>query len=309
MSFHHIVQEHEQIRFANNVRMVAQQRMNPVRGAVTEMAASGAAIRVADLLAQVSYLKKEDRSRRNPENPMGRSNRWLVRPEGMDSGEYIDKEDRFELAMDPSSQLVRGHTLALTRGFADRIFGVEPNGAGGFQIAYGGIMGRAVSGPTRSTITDLSTDNYIPHNSEGFTTEKARAAQEAMEIADFGLEDDDQTYCAITPKQKTDLINLALEAKESQVQFQIEAIRSGKPTTLLGINWIFTNRLPKTGTTRYCPMWTKANVVAGLWQDIQGAIWNDTSAKNLPYVYVDGYIDATRIEDAGVRIIECTEGT
>ncbi|WP_226946219.1 hypothetical protein [Roseobacter sp. TSBP12] len=44
-----------------------------------------------------------------------------------------------------------------------------------------------------------------------------------------------------------------------------------------------------------------------MWQDINGRIWNDGSADNLPYIKVDAYPDCTRLEDVGVRVIECVE--
>lgn len=308
MSTQLIVEQHHQIRFANNVRMVAQQMGNPIRAAVTELPVSGEAARVADLLGKVEALTAEDRSRRNPENPVGRSARWLIRPEGMESGEYIDKEDKFTLAMDPSGQLVRAHTAAVRRAEMDRLLGVRPNGDGTFSVGYGGVMGKAVSGKRYDTVTDLPAGNHVVHNSTGLDIDKLRAARKALKKADFGIDMDlDPIYVAISPDQEDDLLGIAAATSTSLNAFQLEQLRSGKPTPLLGMNWIVTNRLPKVGTTRYCPMWTKSNVVAGWWQQIQGNMWNDTHAKNLPYIHVDVYVDAVRVEDGAVRIIECTE--
>lgn len=36
-------------------------------------------------------------------------------------------------------------------------------------------------------------------------------------------------------------------------------------------------------------------------------MWNDTSAKNKPYVHVGAYIDSVRLQDKGVVVLECQE--
>ncbi len=56
-----------------------------------------------------------------------------------------------------------------------------------------------------------------------------------------------------------------------------------------------------------CPIWSKRNVALGVWQDVQGDMWNDTHAKNKPYIYASAYVDATRVEDGGVVVIRCEQ--
>ncbi|MEO1637773.1 MAG: phage capsid protein [Pseudomonadota bacterium] len=309
MSFEKLVEDHHKLEFSGNVKMVAQQMQNPIRNAVTIVPATGEAQDAADLIGKLEYEEGEDRSRRNPENVPNRSRRWLVRPTVIETGQYLDKEDKFDAAMDPTSPLFRNHVLAVERGVQDRILGVRRNkSTGKFEISGSGVFGTASEGKRGGTKKTLPAANYVPHASAGLTTEKLRAAAEAMELEDFGFEGDMGIYCAISPKQKTDLLNLALATKTQLNQFDLKQIETGKPTTLLGITWIFTNRLPYNADgQRLLPMWTKDNIVCGMWQDVQGRIWNDGSAKNLPYIYADAYPDAVRIEDIGVRIIECVE--
>lgn len=308
MSFEKLVEAHHKTTFTSNVQMVAQQVQNPLRNAVTVVPASGESQDAADLIGSLDYQEGEDRSRRNPENVPNRNRRWLIRPTVIESGQYIDKEDKFDMALDPTSPLMRSHVVAVERGVADRILGVRKDADGKFRIAGSGIMGRATEGKRATLSPSLPSANIIAHGGVGLTVEKLRKATEAMELQDFGLETDDEIYAAISPKQKTDLLNLALETKTNLNQFELEQIRTGKPTTLLGITWIFTNRLPyHADGDRMIPLWSKKNIVCGAWQDVEGRMWNDGSAKNLPYIYVDAYVDATRLEDVGVRIIRCTE--
>lgn len=313
MSYRQVVEDHHKQTYSNNVQMVAQQVANPLRAAVTVAAASGEARDVADLIDKSEYSEGEDYSRENPDNPPNRRRRWLVRPTVIEHGQYITKEEKFDQAMDPTSALNRNSVLTVERGVFDKILGIRKEG-GVFKAVRAGIMGKAMEGKTPSGTINFPTANYIavdagqsgtPH---GLTVHKLRAATEAMELEDFGLETDMSIYGLITPRQKTDLINLAVETKTSLNPFEIENIRAGKPGMLLGINWLFSNRVPVDDDGhRLIPIWSKENVVMGVWQDVQGQMWNDTARKNLPYIYTDAYVDATRIEDGGVRIIRCAE--
>lgn len=315
MPYQQTVEQHHRLAYRDNIQMVAQQMGNPLRGAVTIEPATGEAQSMADLIGQTDYIEGEDYSRRNPDNPPQRTRRWLVRPGVIETGMYITKEEKFDQTQDQTSRLVRNQVATVERGIFDRLLGVKKQSDGSFKVAGGGIMGKVAEGKTPGSAgTSLPSANYVaadfgdsgtPH---GLTAVKLRGATEAMELEDFGLETESQIYGLITPKQKTDLINLALETKTSLNPFEVENIRSGKPGMLLGINWLFSNRVPKDSNgNRLIPLWDKENILAGMWQDLQGDMWNDSSAKNLPYIYNDAYVDAGRIEDGGVRIIRCAE--
>lgn len=302
-----LVEQHHKLTYRDNVIMVAQQTKNPLMGAVMEMPVKGEAVRVADLLNAVEYVYGEGRSRRNTENPIGGTARWIVRPDCIESGQYIDIEDKLDMAVDPTSNFVRGHTMAVTRGWADRILGVRKQGSA-FVVTDGGIMGFAREGKTPGAGTALPVGQSIAVAGTGLTVAKLRAAQLLLNEAEFGLQDDgDVLYCMIGPRQKDNLLAIAEASATPLNAFQIQQLIDGKPTMLMGMNWIYSNRLPKIGTTRYCPVWSKNNIIAGVWEALQGDMWNDTSAKNLPYARVWARIEATRAQDKGVVIIECLE--
>lgn len=303
-----LVQDHHKLTYSQNSMMVAQQLQNPLRGAVTIVPASGEAMSANDLFGKKDYKRGEERSRTNPETTTPRSRRWLVRPLPIEDGEYIDKVDVFDQLMNPSSTLMRGSIAAVERGVFDTILGIEPNGSGGFTIAGNGILGSATTGKRPDTRTALPGGNVIGASATGLTLDKLRKVKKDLKKADFGLEDDDPLWCAITPGQEDDLIGIAATSGPALNTFTIEQLKSGKPTTLLGINWIVTNRLPTNASGhRQCPVWSKKNIVVGVWQDVQSRIWNNPAAKNLPYMFTDAWVDAVRIQDGGVRVIECTE--
>jgi hypothetical protein len=289
--------------------MVAQQTRRTLREAVTEAPCSGEAHSVADLVGAVDAQESDGRDRRNIENVPKNSRRWVVFPTQTESGQYIDKVEKLQKAMDPTSVYVRTHTLAVQRGIGDKILGVEKQPDGTFKIRAGGILGTATDGkaPGSATVA-LPSGNIIAAGGTGLTLAKLKTSKEKLALREFGLEDEDEMYCAISPKQVTDLLDLADGDGTSLNAFQQLQLMNGKPTSLLGYTWIVTNRLPlDTNGDRMCPVWSRRNIVAGIWQDVEGAMWNDTSAKNTPYAHVGAFVDVVRAEDGGVEVITCVE--
>lgn len=307
MALEMLVEAHHKLMYANSVKMVAQQKRNPLLGAVTEIPASGEAQSVADLIGAIEYLYGEERSRVNVENPAGKSRRWCVMPPEIESGQYITKEEKFRTATDPTSNYVVAHTKAVLRGRADRVVGIRKVD-GEYVVSEGGILGIAREGKTPGTGMPLPTSQYVPVGVTGLTLDKLRDGVKQLKKDDFGLEDDDQLFGLITPEQEDNLLDIVAATGASLNSFQVEQLKSGKPTMLMKTTWIVTNRLPKNDAgNRLCPIFSKANIIAALWQDVQGAMWNDTHAKNLPYCHVGAYVDCVRAEDKGVIVIECAE--
>lgn len=316
MSYRQTVEASHRTTFANNVQMVAQEMANKIRNAVTIASGlTGDAHNVRDLLAKHEYSEGEDYGMTNPQNRSNLDAVWLNRPRVIETGEVIFKEDKFDLAMDPTSQFTRSHVSAVERGVFDRFLGVAKKQGGGFEIAGGGLLGQRITGKARSA-ANLPAGQYMavdvdnPGTPSGMNLTKLNLAREMLELADFGIDDDlsSELYCAISPKQKSNLLDIAIQTQTQLNAFQIAQIEAGRPTSLFGMTWIFTNRLPVDANGyRICPIWTKSNVVGGFWQDVEGDMWNRTDAKNLPYVYVSAYPAATRLENEGVVAIRCAE--
>lgn len=309
------VEQHHKLMYDNSVQMVAQQMRNPIMDAASIVPASGEAMSVRDLFGQVDYVRGEARTRRNVENPVKGSRRWVVYdPENeIKSGQYIDREDKFKTATDPMSNIVRAHTGAVTRGQMDQLLGIEKE-AGVFRIARGGLYGIAREGKTPGVGTELPAAQYLTAGSDGLTLAKLITAVETLNLADFGIDTElDPLYGLISPKQKSDLLNIAAATSTNLNAFDVKQLESGKPTMLMGVNWILSNRVPvgKTGATgagkRLVAIWSKSNLIGGEWEAINGSMWNDTSADFLPYARVRTNLDAVRAEDKGVVIIPCTE--
>ncbi|MDZ7919980.1 phage capsid protein [Rhodoferax sp.] len=303
------VEQLNKTNYADNVIMVAQQMKDPLIGAVTVVPVSGEAVRVADLINAKRYGRQSLRSRVNGENPTTATARWLVMPEEeIFSAQYIDKADKWKMANDPTSNFMKADVAAVTRGYTDTVMGLQETDTGTYEVAYGGLLGIAREGKSPGVGTPLPAGQILAAAGLGLTLDKLRTARKMMKIANFGIDQVmDPLYGAITPEQEDNLLGIAAASGANLNTFEIEQLKEGKPTRLLGITWIVTNRLPKAANIRTCVLWSKANIIVGEWEPINGQMWPDPHVNNLPYIKTCTTIDAVRAQDKGVVAILCQE--
>ncbi len=307
MAFSQLVEAHHKLAYSNNVILVNQQKGSKLRGTVTEVPCTGEAHDAAELVGEVDYYEGDgSRPRTNIETVPQSERRWLIRPPEIKSGQYIDKEDVFDSINYPTAKIVQAHTMAVNRGIDDKILGVRKLPDGTFGIRDGGVLGGVIEGkrPGNARIA-LPSEYVTPHGSARLTLDKLLMGREKL-----GVDENDMTAMlnmAITPYQHTDLLRIVTIARAALSMFQEPVMQSGRVTQFLGYNFWETMRLPKTGNIRLNPIWTKANIALGIWQDVQGTMWNDSHADNRPYSKVEAYMDCVRVQDKGVHVIEADE--
>lgn len=309
MSFHQQVEAHHRQTYRENLKMVVQQTENPLMSAVTVVPGKGEFMSIVDLVGKKRARRVADRDRTNIDNPSPRDRRGIFRPEEIADGEYIDKADKWDAAMDPTSALFTNNITSVRRAQFDAILGVVEQDDGSVRIAETGMLGKTNNGKNGGTKTGLPAAQQIPVNSTGLTLDKLRLVRKGVKLSNYALEMTPTTlYGLISPQQEDDLIGIAAATGSSLNAFQEEQLREGKATRLMGMTWIVTNRLPLDANgDRVCVFWDKANIVAAEWEPLSGDIWNDTHARNLPYMEARCVIDATRVEDVGVYTVACQE--
>lgn len=303
MSLDTLVEQHHKLSFQSNF-MLATQYLGPkLRRFVTERICVGEGAVAADIIGTVNYRRGESRRRSNIENVPGRTRRWLVYRDPIETGQYLDAVDKFRMIDDPGSPLMIAHSAAIGRGIDDTIMGLDEDG----NVGEGGIFGTVVQGkrPGGAGVA-LPGANITVHGGTGLTIGKLRKARKKL-----GLDENDldrlSPVVGITTNQHDDLLGIVETGTADLNQLEQPQLRDGKVTRLMGFDFVECNRLPKAGTTRSLPVWVKDKIVLGIWQDVKPGMWNDTHARNTPYIHVDAIMDCTRTEDVGVHIIECTE--
>jgi hypothetical protein len=301
------LEPHFRLTYQNNVAMVAQQMKNPLMDLVTRVQGSGEMMSAADFLGASQYQRATERARDNVDNRATAFRRWLTRTAEIEDGCIIDVEDQLDMTQDPTSRLVQYFTASVVRGTMDIITGTTFDASNGiYTVTDGGIYGNAIEGKRGGTTVALPGSQMLAVGGTGMTLDKLRQAKLALNQAEFGMEQDDKLFCLISPKQADDLIAIAAASGTALNAFNIMQLVEGKPTSLMGITWIVSNRVPKDSTGNWlCAVWSKNNIVWGVWEDIQGDVWRDTSKKNKPVVRVWARSDCVRLQDKGVIIIPC----
>ena len=225
------------------------------------------------------------------------SRRWL---DLADKGwaELVDELDEIRLLADPKSKYPKLAVQALNRAKDD--------------VIYAAIRGTARTGTGTQV---LPSGQKIAEGGTGLTLAKLLAAKELLdsaEIAQSGEEGESVggqakpvRFLACSSKQLTNLYGTT-EIKSVDYN-SVKALAQGAINTFLGFEFIRSERLAKSGTTRFAAAWARPCIAMGIGKDVVTSI-DRMPGKNLAVqVYARMSIAATRIEDEGVVEIGCFE--
>lgn len=226
------------------------------------------------------------------------SRRWI---DLADKGwaELVDELDEIRLLADPKSKYPKLAVQALNRAKDD--------------VIYAAIRGTARTGTGTQVLPSVQ---KIAEGGTGLTLAKLLAAKELLdssEIAQAGEDGEQMTgqtmshtrFIACSSKQLTNLYGTT-EIKSVDYN-SVKALAQGQIDTFLGFKFIRSERLAKTGTTRFAVAWAKPCVQLGIGKDIVSSIDKMPSKNMAAQVYARMSIGAVRVEDEGVVEIGCFE--
>ncbi|MCW0370263.1 phage capsid protein [Xanthomonas sacchari] len=226
------------------------------------------------------------------------SRRWL---DLQDKGwaDLVDEMDKIKLLADPTSPYVGLGVAALNRAKDDVIL------AAARGVARVGNAGGTVALPSSQKIVEGGT---------GLTLAKLLTAKEILDAAEVDEELDAdgqspnmaaQRVIVVTTRQLTNLLGTT-EIKSVDYN-NVKALAQGQVDTFLGFKFIRTERVAKSGTTRFVTAWSRGCVAFGWGKDIVTSI-DPLPTKNYSVqVYSRESIGAVRVEDEGVVEIGCFE--
>lgn len=288
-------------QYASAVELVAQQMRPRIASTFTQMTAEGKQATVVNL---IEAFEAEERT--GLYEPIigadpGHKRPWVY-PRHFDKAVLFDSIEKMQMNANPTSEYVQGIVAALNRKQDDeaiRAFfaarNLETNSGGiatdnfaaGFQVGVG--VGGALS---------------------GLNVEKIQAALEIERSAEVGIDDNEEIFCVISPKQERNLMN---EIEVTSTDFTSKRIiDSGtmQGSNYMGINWILSNRL-QTDTNGYrrVPLYTRRGMAFCVWDggtktrvsqrnDLRGEPWQ---------AYGDGHYGAVRRDNLRLVEIKCNE--
>lgn len=224
------------------------------------------------------------------------SRRWLDLA-GKAWADTIDELDKVRLLADPTSPYAGLAVNALNRAKDDII-----------------ITAARGSARTNSGSVALGSGQKIVEGGTGLTLAKLLATKEILDAAEIDeeLSSDGQNpgmqaqrVCVVTTRQLTNLLGTT-EIKSVDYN-NVKALAQGQVDTFLGFKFIRTERLVKSGTTRYCLAWSRGCVALGMGKDIVTSIDPLPGKNYTTQVYARMSIGAVRVEDEGVVEIGCFE--
>lgn len=290
------IANHAVQQYTTNVQLLLQQRGSRFRGKVMEGAHVGEQASPVDQIGKVSATRRTSRypDLTPQDTPVDR--RWVF-PADYDWNDLIDSIDKLRMLTDPQSSYVQNGTAAMGRAMDDEIipafFGTSKTGkAGGTSTSFPAAQQISVSfGAAAAT---------------GLNIAKLREAKRLLIAAEVDIEND-PLFVPLSSKQHDNLLG---EAQAISLDYNDKPVLvEGKMTAFMGFNFFFSERMQLDGSGyRRVPAYAKSGMYLGIWNDIRTDISQRKDKAGLPWqVYVYGTFGATRLEEAKIVEIKCSE--
>jgi hypothetical protein len=236
------------------------------------------------------------------------SRRWI---DLQDKGwaDLVDELDEIRMLANPTSVYPKMAMAALNRAKDDVIYaagrGSARTNTGTTALPAGQKIAEGGTGLTLAKL--LSTKELLDSNEVEDDAEYDRMGQYAAQGGDAANArgPEPRRVLAVSAKQLTNLYGTT-EIKSVDYN-TVKALAQGAVDTFLGFRFVRSERLAKTGTTRFALAWSKKVIRLGVGKDIVTSI-DKLPAKNMSVqVYARMSVGAVRVEDEGVVEIGCFE--
>jgi len=272
-------------QYSANVQMLSQQMGSLLRDKVRVESVVGKNA-FFDQVGSVTAVEKTSRHSDTPQidTPHARRRVSLADYEFAD---LIDQQDKVRLLIDPTSSYAQAAAMAMGRAIDD--------------VIISAALGTAYTGETGSTST--ANANSIAHGSGGLTVAKLRTAKQTLDLSD--VDPSIPRHIIVSPRQISDLLNIT---EVTSADFNtVKALANGEINTYLGFNFIVSNRLALSSTTRSCIAFAQDGIALGIGKDVNARIDERADKSYATQVYYCMSIGATRMEEDKVVEVQCTE--
>ena len=272
-------------QYSANIQMLSQQMGSLLRDKVRLESVVGKNA-FFDQVGKVTAQLKTSRHSDTPQidTPHARRRVSLADYEFAD---LIDSQDKVRLLIDPTSSYAQAAAMAMGRAIDD--------------VIITAALGTAYTGETGSTST--SAQSAIAHGSAGLTIAKLRTAKQTFDLGD--VDPSIPRHIIVSPKQITDLLGTT-EVTSSDFN-TVKALANGEINSFLGFNFIVSNRLSLSGSTRSCIAYAQDGIALAVGKDVQARIDERADKSYATQVYYCMSIGATRMEEAKVVEVQATE--
>jgi len=274
-------------QYSANVQMLSQQMGSRLRDAV----------RVENVVGknaffdQVGVATAQLRTTRHADTPQIDTPhaRRRVSLADYEYADLIDDQDKVRMLIDPTSAYAMAAAAAMGRAMDD--------------VIISAATGTSFRGETGSTSTALPAGQKIASGSADMTVAKLREAKKILDLSD--VDPSIPRYIAVGPNQIEALLG---DTNVTSSDFNtVKALVQGDVTQFMGFNFIMTNRLAISGSTRSCFAWCEDGLAIGVGKDVNARIDERADKGYATQVYYCMSIGATRMEENKVVQIDCDE--
>lgn len=207
--------------------------------------------------------------------------------------DYIDREDRVRMLIDPTSPYAQNAAAAFGRSM-DTVM----------LVAALGNADRAAN-VTKDNVAAvaLPASQKIAAGAAGLTIDKLIEAKGKFWTADVA--DEIPKFIAVTGTQLEDLLKTT-EVTSADYN-TVKALVRGEIDTFMGFTFKRTELVNLNVTTRECVAWAQDGILLALGIDINARIGERPDKQYLTQVFTQMTIGATRMEEVKVVQIDCTE--
>jgi hypothetical protein len=275
-------------QFADNFMHVSQQASSRFEPCVTIEPNITGMSKSVNRLGQRTASRRTSRHGDTPINDQPHSTRYVDLFDWED-GDMIDDQDKIRMLVDPQSDYVKAMVASMNRAKDDVIV-----------TAFGGNS-RASTGNII-----LPTTQKIAVGGTGLTKAKIIQAKKLFRANEADEEAGEELYIAYSSQALADVLADATLTSADFLAGQM--LQSGTlKGKWMGFNWIPSERLPKSGTTRSLYAWAKSGVVLGKGMDIQRNVAPDPGKGFNVRIYAKMSIGAVRVEEEKVVEIAAIE--
>ena len=272
-------------QYSANIQMLSQQMGSLLRDKVRVESVVGKNA-YFDQVGSVTAIEKTSRHSDTPQIDTPHARRRLSMAD-YEFADLIDQQDKVRLLIDPTSSYAQAAAMAMGRAIDD--------------VIITAALGTAYTGETGSTST--ANANQIVHGGAVLTIAKLREAKQTLDLSD--VDPSIPRYIIVSPKQISGLLNIT-EVTSSDFN-TVKALATGEVSSYLGFNFIVSNRLALSGTTRSCIAFAQDGIALGIGKDINARIDERADKSYATQVYYCMSIGATRMEEDKVVEVQCTE--
>jgi hypothetical protein len=293
-----VLAPHYVSQFSTNLDLLLQQKKSRFKDAVATGMHKGKQASPVDQIGAISASKVTTQF-----GAMGRvdaalDRRWVF-PVDYDLPQLVDQLDLLRTINDPRSKFVENAVAAMERAMDDEII------AAIFGTAKTGVDG------TTSTTFNTSTNRVLSDfgstgTPSGLTIGKLIEVRKKLMANEVDL-DSEQIFMAISAAQHANLLG---QTQAINLDYQTHPVmENGKISSILGINFIHSERLPVVNTNeRRCAIWVKSGMYLGRWMDRKVSVSQRNDIQSEPYqLYLMETIGSTRLDEKKVFEVLCAE--